>query len=473
MVSPNIPNSVGCSVCFNTVSPSQARHEIEGNTICDMCINDYIVPLFEQAANFESHFPPCWGSTEIRPEPFKEFLGASLMRRYQRVACEYRTPAPDRLYCQHSVLASSEPLPGASARGKIALTPQQIGEAVQRGEKIVKCSAMIATRTFAKDPEHKPFTCYKCKGLVCGMCEQSIAEAEHDCLTKPLIPSEPEDRFQDMQRGRDHQFCCNYPSCPQVVELREGCNQIRCPACNERFCFVCGESVEATDTVHFRVGKPCPRFGQPTAPNASFDRPAVRARLRRPAQTYIAESTSLQFDDAMAFMENVSEQLRNHNQQGNSRRARARDRRQGVDKSKILTDLFGVLEDGISGLFSLMFDIQHGLLDLADTLGRTPTELETDMEAMRILLTSRENLLASQLVAMRLIDRLPTGYLQPNLPLLNRTWNFLVSQAAGFCWDVERAVNIICIRQSVTPQIRAAMMYQAHAAATMGMIDRD
>ncbi|KAI7369605.1 hypothetical protein KC336_g20995, partial [Hortaea werneckii] len=214
-------------------------------------------------------------------------------------------------------------------------------------------------------------------------------------------------------------------------------------------------------------------FGQPTAPNAFFDRPAIRARLRRPAQTYIVESTSLQFDDAMAFMDNVSEQLRNHNQRGNSRRARARERRQGVDKSKILTDLFGVLEDGISGLFSLTFDIQHGLLELGDGLGRTPTETETDMEAMRILLASRENFLASQLVAMRLIDRLPTGYLQRNLPLLNRAWNFLVSQAAGFCWDVERAINLICIRQSVTPQTRAAMMYQAHAAATMGMIDRD
>ncbi|KAI7256756.1 hypothetical protein KC343_g4235 [Hortaea werneckii] len=469
MVSPNISDTVGCSVCFNTVTSSQARHEIEGNTICDMCINDYIVPLFEQATNFESHFPPCWGATEIRPEPFKDFLGDTLMRRYQKVACEYRTLAADRLYCQHSVLASSEPSPGASAGGKIALTPQQIQEAAERDEKMVRCSALVATRTFAKDPEHKPFTCYKRRGLVCGMCEQSVAEAEHECVTKPLIPSEPEDRFQDMQRGRDYQFCCNYPSCPQVVELREGCNSLCCPACNATFCFICGESVEATDAVHFQAGKPCPRFGQPSAPHASFDLRPIRPRLRRPAH----ESTTLQFDDAMAFMENVSEQLRNHNRPGNARRARARDRRQGVDTSKILTDLFGILEDGISGMFSLMFDIHYGIADLEDGLGRTPTELEMDMEAMRVLLASRENLLASQLVADRLVDKLPTGYLQRHLPLLSRAWDFLVNQTANFCWDVEGLVNRICTRQSVTPQTRAAMMSHAHTVATMSMIDRD
>ncbi|KAI6872038.1 hypothetical protein KC343_g5140 [Hortaea werneckii] len=473
MVSPNNSNSVGCSVCFNTVTQSQALHEIEGNTICNTCIKDYLVPLFEQATNFESHFPPCWGATEIQPEPFKAFLGDTLMRRYQRVACEYRTTAPDRLYCQHSVLASSEPSPGASAGVKIALTPQQIQEAVERGGKIVRCSAMVATRTFAKDPEHKPFTCYKCKGLVCGMCEQSVAEEEHDCVTKPLIPSEPEDRFQDMQRGRDYQFCCNYPSCPQVVELREGCNSICCPGCNATFCFVCGESVEATDAVHFQAGKPCPRFGQPGAPHALFDRPQIRPRLQRPAQGYLAESTPLQFDDAMAFMENVSAQLRNHIGQGNSRRARARDRRQGVDTFKTLTEVFGILEDGISAIFSLIFDIEHGILDLEDGLGRAPTQLEIDMEALRVLLASRENVLASALVADRLIDRLPTGYVQRHLPLLSRAWYFLGIQTANFAWDVEGAVNMICLRHSIPRQTIAAMMNHAHMVATMSMIDRD
>ncbi|KAI7328103.1 hypothetical protein KC315_g6815 [Hortaea werneckii] len=473
MVSPSTSDSVSCSVCFDTVPLPQARHEIEGNTICDTCIDDYVVPLFEQATKSESNFPPCWGSTEIRLEPFKDFLGANLMRRYQRVACEYRTPALDRLYCQHSVLASSEPSPGASARGKIALTPQQIAEAVERGKNIVICSAMAATRTFAKDPEHRPFTCYKCNGLVCGMCEESLAEGEHDCTTKPLISSKPEDRFQDMQRGRDYQFCSNYPSCPQVVELREGCNSIRCPACNETFCFICGESVEATDAVHFQAGKPCPRFGQPGAPRAVFDRPPIRPVLRRPAQGFMAANTVLKFDDAMAFMEDVSEQLRNHNRPGNSRRARARDRRQGIDKSKILADLFGILEDGISGMFSLMFDIQHGLFDLEDGLGRTPTLVESDMEAMRILLASRENVMASQLVAGRLVDKLPASYLRQNVPLLNRAWNFLRNQAAGFYWDVNGAVDRICVRQSITPQTRAAMENEAHTSATIGMIDRD
>ncbi|KAI6911697.1 hypothetical protein KC318_g3329 [Hortaea werneckii] len=473
MVSLNISDSVNCSVCFETVPVIQARHEIEGNTICDTCIDDYIVPLFEQATKFESHFPPCWGSTEIRPEPFKGFLGANLMRRYQRVACEYRAPAPDRLYCQHSILTSSEPLPGASSQGKIALTPQQIEEAVERGENIVICSAMAATRTLAKDPEHKPFTCYKCKGLVCGMCEESVAEGEHDCTTKPLISSEPEDPFKDLQRGKDYQLCSNNPSCPQVVELREGCNQVNCPACNASFCFICGESVEATDAEHFQAGKPCPRFGQPGALRAFFDREPIRPVLRRPAQGFMTANTVLKFDDAMAFMEDVSEQLRNHNRPGNARRARARDRRQGIDKSKILADLFGILEDGISGMFSVMFDLQHGLHDLEDRLGRTPTPVERDIEAMRILLASRENVMASRLVAGRLVDQLPASYLRQNVPLLNRAWNFLRNQAAGFYWEMDAAVDLICIRQSITPQTRAAMENEAHTSATIGMIDRD
>ncbi|KAI7211046.1 hypothetical protein KC333_g7885 [Hortaea werneckii] len=473
MVSPNISDSVNCSVCFDTVPLPQARHEIEGNTICNTCIDDYVVPLFEQATKSETNFPPCWGSTEIRPEPFKGFLGDNLMRRYQRVACEYRTPALDRLYCQHSVLASSEPSPGASARGKIALTPQQIADAVERGDNIVICSAMAAPRTFAKDSEHKPFTCYKCNGLVCGMCEQSVAEGEHDCITKPLISSEAEDRFQDMQRGKDYQFCPNYPSCSQVVELREGCNSIRCPVCNETFCFICGESVEATDAVHFQAGKPCPRFGQPGAPRAFFDRPPIRPDLQRPAQGFMAASTSLQFDDAMAFMENVSEQLRNHNRPGNARRARARDRRQGIDKSKILTDIYGILEDGISGMFSIVFDIQHGLFDLEDGLGRTPTLAESDMEVMRVLLASREILLASQLVAGRLVNKLPTGYLPRNLPLMSQAWGFLTNHSAAFYWDLNAVVDLICVRQSITPQTRGAMENEAHTSATIGMIDRD
>lgn len=395
------------------------------------------------------------------------------MCRYQRVACEYRTPALDRLYCQHSVLASSELSPGASARGKIALTQEQIAEAVERGENVVRCSAMAATRTFAKDPEHKPFTCYKCKGLVCGMCEESIDEGEHDCTTKPLISSEPEDRFSDMQRGRDYQFCSSYPSCPQVVELREGCNLVNCPACNANFCYICGESVEATDAEHFQAGKPCPRFGQPGAPRAIFDRPPIQPLLQRPAQGFMAADTVLNFDDAMAFMENVSEQLRNHNRPGNARRARARDRRQGIDKSKILADLFGILEDGISGMFSLMFDIEHGLFDLEDGLGRTPTLVESDMEAMRVLLASRENLLAAQLVAARLVNKLPTGYLPRNLPLMSQAWGFLRNHSAAFYWDVNGDVDLICFRQSITPQTRAAMTIHAQTAATMGMIDRD
>ncbi|KAI7185805.1 hypothetical protein KC316_g4931 [Hortaea werneckii] len=473
MVSPNISDSLNCSVCFETVPLPQARHEIEGNTICDTCIDDYIVPLFEQATKSESHFPPCWGSTEILPEPFKDFLGANLTRQYQRVVCEYRTPAPDRLYCQHSVLASSEPSPGASAQGKIALTPQQIEEAVERGENVVICSAMAATRTFAKDPEHKPFTCYKCEGLVCGMCAQSVDEGEHDCTTKPLISSEPEDPFKDLQRGRDYQFCSNHPSCSQVVELREGCNSVSCPACNASFCFICGESVEATDAEHFQAGKPCPRFGQPSTPRAVFDRRPIRPDLQRPAQGFMAASTSLLFDDAMAFMENVSEQLRNHNRPGNARRARARDRRQGIDKSKILTDIYGILEDGISGMFSITFDIQHGLFDLEDGLGRTPTLAESDMEVMRVLLASREILLASQLVAARLVNKLPTGYLPQNLPLMSQAWGFLTNHAAAFYWDVNAVVDLICVRQSITQQTRAAMVIHAQTAATMAMIDRD
>jgi hypothetical protein len=74
--------------------------------------------------------------------------------------------------------------------------------------------------------------------------------------------------FAGLKRGRDWQFCPN-EGCKRKVELKDGCNHVRC-VCRTHFCFVCGGFVRDGEG-HWRREGGCPRFGVRGDGRAIFD----------------------------------------------------------------------------------------------------------------------------------------------------------------------------------------------------------
>lgn len=108
-----------------------------------------------------------------------------------------------------------------------------------------------------------------CGGLTCANCSASILSNQHECK-----PDDQSDPFEGLQRGRDYQSC---PTCGIKACLISGCNHVVCGgsgACSTNYCFVCGEEA-ADNSGHWGIGRPCPRYNQPGADNAVFDRPAI------------------------------------------------------------------------------------------------------------------------------------------------------------------------------------------------------
>lgn len=75
---------------------------------------------------------------------------------------------------------------------------------------------------------------------------------------------------EGLVRGRDYQRC---PKCLKGVELKEACNDMKCPflMCKTGFCYICGKEVsEDEERYHWTVGG-CPRYHQPGDAHASYD----------------------------------------------------------------------------------------------------------------------------------------------------------------------------------------------------------
>ena len=253
---------------------------IEGDPVCDDCIQDQIVPLFHKASDHEHAWPVQWGRGALRAEDFESELGSDFLERYQKRQEEYLTLAKCRVYCKHKILAARAPsargLPALPGPGPAALRPLHIESHRNDGVELVECGAMVTIRTMehSTDFEQLP-TCWSCSGVVFP-CSGEGAWADS---LDPHYCKDDDDRAafiaEESVRGRDYQRCPNV-NCDRVVLLHDGCNFIKC-FCGMGFCFLCGKGQLSDDDHHWLLGKPdsCPRFGKPGDQNAIFDRLAA------------------------------------------------------------------------------------------------------------------------------------------------------------------------------------------------------
>ncbi|KAK5123232.1 hypothetical protein LTR85_003431 [Meristemomyces frigidus] len=276
-----------CSVCFDQKSQTTPPRTIESSSVCHDC-SLMLLPLFE-AALCEYNYPVKWGQGEIPVTEFSDLLGEDFVSRFQRRQIKYNTALADRLYCRNQLLASSGTLMGATTDVLLALTPAQISAAAEEGIELVFCDAMAAPRS---ETDGRSQSCYHCGGSTCLECELPVfAGVIHNCLSNDSTPAD--DRFAGLVRGREYQRCPD-PLCGNVYELFDGCNHIACPiaACQTDFCFICGDKVDFSSG-HWDTGKPCPRYNQPSDPNAAYDDVATTIAANRQRSQQLLDERQL------------------------------------------------------------------------------------------------------------------------------------------------------------------------------------
>ncbi|KAK3680323.1 hypothetical protein LTR37_021335 [Vermiconidia calcicola] len=241
-----IMNTWTCSVCFDEQKGFGTT--IGTNKLCDDCVREGIVPQFEAAIKHEHAYPPKFGNKVLQASRFtRPFLGVDFFRRYERREKEYAVPTCTRTYCKNEIEEGTAPEPGTVHAGKkIALTGDQAPLLRESGSTIVRCDTILCKDLMKRN------TCYSCRG--------NDADAE-----SPAMVFEK----QGLVRGREFQLC---PKCETPIELKDGCNFIRCNnhRCLEGFCFICGEGGLKDRDPHWREGK-CPRYNHPDATNAVYD----------------------------------------------------------------------------------------------------------------------------------------------------------------------------------------------------------
>lgn len=224
-----------CVACLE--DKTQAPVDVLGNEICVQCFNKGVFPMFERALLNESGYPPLWGDTTILIQHFIDqgLISAPFQMLYEAREEEYATLGKDRLYCACGEFLGS--------RG------------IQFAFRQCQCCGRK--------------TCTDCAATIKGR------PLDHVCEKKS---NETCQAFKGLTKGRDYQVC----TCGCVVQLRDGCNHIKCriPACRRTFCYICGEDA-VEDSNHWAVGSSCPKWNQPDAPNARFEAVREEAELAR------------------------------------------------------------------------------------------------------------------------------------------------------------------------------------------------
>ncbi|KAK3671179.1 hypothetical protein LTR78_008980 [Recurvomyces mirabilis] len=264
-----------CTICCETVHQATAPHIIDDAEICDLCVKENIVPLFQAAINNEQEYPVTWGSVIIPATHFWAELGRGFGRAYERREVEYAIPLAERVVCGHvfrkgregnfkgSVLVGTTAL--AIAWPHRHLTPECVEAELE------VCGSILDKRGLIPGQQ---FFCHRCRGLTCRVCERpmSFDYAEHVCERR-VFEFEAPDR-DGLVQGKHFQLC-PVASCRHPVALGDGCNTVTCPvaACRTSFCFICGQQADH-DGDHWASGR-CPRWNQPDNPRAQFDPPRL------------------------------------------------------------------------------------------------------------------------------------------------------------------------------------------------------
>ena len=232
--------------------------------------------MFQEAVKHEHAYPVKFGPIVLYARDFKDKLPMGLAERYRRRGEEYTVKVSKRAYCKNLIEEALAPEPGTVNKGKkLALTKAQAKEREEANVKVVQCGAILAPHLMIGR-----LGCYRCKGNACPDCGDPTEWVHDNCvptyrerqekgipkaLTKTGKPGE-----KGLVRGKDFQLC---PKCGTPCELRDGCNFMQCVLrkCQEGFCFICGAGGLKDVHEHWKLGMPCPKFGQPGERNALFD----------------------------------------------------------------------------------------------------------------------------------------------------------------------------------------------------------
>jgi hypothetical protein len=213
-----------CIVCFED-SDGEPFY-IDGNGLCETCIQNDIIPQFLEALKFEIKFPVVFGHTELFPHEFEDFFDdyETFADSWEKRIREYDTPVKERVYC-------------AGCDGFV-------------------CRRVRDTDEDAPDLAH----CETCNSNVCSKCG-NFGHLALECEADVGADVVDED-VEGCKR-------CPNEGCGVLIALRDGCNHVHCEFCGQDFCWVCLELDPSSD--HWARGSACPRYNQPGANNAHFD----------------------------------------------------------------------------------------------------------------------------------------------------------------------------------------------------------
>jgi hypothetical protein len=243
-----------CGICLEEkVEQRENVHTVGVDCICSGCALEDVVPLFKAALQNEIHFPPRFGPIELSLEAFADLFTDDFHLAYTKKMKEYKTPIPNRLYCQHKVHSTGERKEGES---DVEFCNTFMGSAEGKG--VSQCHSCTN------------WMCLECRGTACSPPEI------HTCDNTKTDTAEVLDK--------DTKAC---PVCTIKIAQRDGCNAMDC-ICGVTFCFICGQEAHH-DSQHWVVGNPCPRWGTVDAPNPMFDMPApVRPQVLNPEDLLFA-----------------------------------------------------------------------------------------------------------------------------------------------------------------------------------------
>jgi hypothetical protein len=192
---------VECLTCSDELPSTKTAKLSCGHRMCHSCLKR----LFKMAVNDPSHMPPrCCTTDHIPLSHVEDLFDLKFKVNFNKKYDEYH--ARNRIYCPNS-----------------------------------RCGIWIRPSNFHTEKGRKCATCPKCKTKACTLCAGKFHRST-DC------PKDPEIARLVQQAEKEGWKRCY--QCNAMVELREGCNHMKC-RCTAEFCMVCGDKWKTCDCPWF------------------------------------------------------------------------------------------------------------------------------------------------------------------------------------------------------------------------------
>ena len=192
---------VECLTCSDEFPSNKTAKLSCGHRMCHSCLKR----LFRMAVNDPAHMPPrCCTADHIPLSHVEDLFDLKFKVNFNKKYDEYH--ARNRIYCPNS-----------------------------------RCGIWIRPSNFHTEKGRKCATCPKCKTKACTMCAGKFHRSA-DC------PKDPEIARLVQQAEKEGWKRCY--QCNAMVELREGCNHMKC-RCTAEFCMVCGDKWKTCDCPWF------------------------------------------------------------------------------------------------------------------------------------------------------------------------------------------------------------------------------